>query len=147
MGWDRGCPAWHPEAPSRRAAGRGRRLRIRPSHLIPGLPPSSNILRPAGLIPPSSWACLAVPSRWLLKASQAVCFWVSAYLRMLSRSSSSCTPRGGCWLVPGPGARHRTLALARLNEKFTLLLLKLPPLSCFSLCGVGRVVVTSFAGF
>lgn len=66
---------------------------------------------------------------------------------MLSRSSLSYTPRGGCWLVPGPGARPRTLALAGLNEKFTLLLLKLPPLSCFSLCGVGRVAVTSLAGF
>lgn len=132
VGWDCSCPARHPEAPVPARCGSW----PSPSHpAFSPCPKASHILECsacAGLIPPSCRGCLVFPSRGLSKASEAVCSWVSACLRMLSRASPSCTPCGYCWLVPGPGAHPRTLTFARLDEKFTLLLLKLPPLVSFS---------------
>lgn len=147
VGWDRSCPARHPEAPVPARCGSW----PPPSHpAFSPDPKAFHILEcsaSAGLNPPSSRVCLALPSRGLSKSSKAACFWVSLPVFGCSPgpvpAASRAATAGQC---QGRGPHPHT-DFCKLDEKFTLLLLKLPPLAAFSYAVLGRVAVTYFAGF
>lgn len=132
VGWDCSCPARPPEAPVPARCGSW----PPPSHPAfspdPKASPRPRMFCARGPRPPRLQGLSRPPPHAACRSpSEAASFWVSACLGMLPEAVPAAARAAPAGRRQGPAAQHRTLTLARLDEKFTLSLLKLPPLAAF----------------